>query len=300
MKKCIATFLLFTTICSANTSAITFEKGGGRFGDQLVSYLHALWMNYRTGLPILLPEIDLCDQLQLSTKHPRILDKTMAVRNISSNANFYQIAKRNTLYYIPYFPDFSYEAAYQWDAYIVIDWEDPHFLALVRENLSPKNELPKLSLPENRVSVAMHVRRGGGYDDPHGERMDVIWPMKFPPDQFYFDSLRQIDALLDHPPLHIHIFTDAIDPSEIALRYREALSDLDVTFSFREEGNRYNQNILEDFFAMLQFDCLIYPLSNFSYIPSRIGNYKVRIAPRRAEKIDGIPAITGVQIETNI
>jgi hypothetical protein len=56
------------------------------------------------------------------------------------------------------------------------------------------------------------------------------------------------------------------------------LSDLDVIFDSRKESS-CKTNILEDFFALTQFDCLIRPDSHFSIAASKIADYKVIISP---------------------
>jgi hypothetical protein len=46
-------------------------------------------------------------------------------------------------------------------------------------------------------------------------------------------------------------------------------------------GNRYDKNVLKDFFAMTKFDCLIRPASSFSVIAEIMGDFKVIIQPKK-------------------
>lgn len=289
------------------SSAVTFEPGRGRFGDQLISYLHASWVSHKTGFPIILQDFMYMDEMKLSDMHEKLSNRLY--RRFKFHLKVYtnqQISfpiNPGGLYIVPYHSDFRHEAANNVTlekrhyGYLVVDWTDQEFLEKVRTAVAPKREMPTLDLPDNRVTVAMHVRRGGGYDDRNGFNPTMAMPLKFPTDAFYLDAVRKISALTGGKPLYVHIFSDAAYPVVIAKKYEKELSDLDVMFGAREFDNAHDKNVLEDFYAMQQFDCLIYPESNYSYIPSRIWDYQIRISPNEAEVIDGRQQIVGMQIE---
>ena len=48
--------LIFSLLClvsSVKAAGVTYTFSGGRFGDNLISYLHAKWVAYRAGVPLL-------------------------------------------------------------------------------------------------------------------------------------------------------------------------------------------------------------------------------------------------------
>lgn len=67
----------------------------------------------------------------------------------------------------------------------------------------------------------------------------------------------------------------------------------------RKTENNHHSNILEDFFAMMQFDCLIRPESNFSIVASKIADFKVVINPIEFKFENGNPIITKVHTQIN-
>ena len=58
------------------------------------------------------------------------------------------------------------------------------------------------------------------------------------------------------------------------------LKDLPITFGCRKEGNRHDAHVMEDFFALMDFDCLIRSASNYSFLPSIIADYQVVMTPK--------------------
>jgi len=143
----------------------------------------------------------------------------------------------------------------------------------------------------------VHVRKGGGFDKPlfSEQRLDELdynlysdwkpsakhkttycdckYPFKFPPDKYYVDQIKKIYEILGDVPLHVHIFTDELNPSYIVNKYQQAVAHLDITFSSRPDGESYKTSIIEDLFAMTQFDCLIRSWSNFSFFADVLGDY---------------------------
>ncbi len=58
------------------------------------------------------------------------------------------------------------------------------------------------------------------------------------------------------------------------------LRDYPITFGCREKGNRHDANQMEDFFGMMEFDCLIRSVSNFTLMHTVIGDYLAIITPK--------------------
>ena len=76
---------------------------------------------------------------------------------------------------------------------------------MMRELIRPIEKIEDLNLPKNRIPVALHVRRGGGFDPPHRIKEQ---PRKFPPDIYYIEQIKFLFRYLDGLPLHIHILRE--------------------------------------------------------------------------------------------
>ena len=63
--------------------------------------------------------------------------------------------------------------------------------------------------------------------------------------------------------------------------------------------NYHNANVLEDFFSMMDFDCLIRPGSHYSRFVQRLGNNKIVIYPESFKTThDGKKIINVINIKT--
>ena len=159
--------------------------------------------------------------------------------------------------------------------------ENPKYHEKIKQLLTPLTKIKKIALPSNKISIAVHVRKGSGGDPPLYSTQiykipwaDRRWPQKFPPDQYYLDQIKKLSNLLENPPLYIHLFTDHKNPAAIVQKYKSYLNMENIEFSYQK-----NSNVLGDIFNMTRFDCFISSLSNFSFIPQILGNNKVIINP---------------------
>ena len=252
-------YLLPAIAWATNNYAVTYETPGGRLGDQLIAYMHAKWISYLYEIPLVYKPFCYSHDLVLDEKeelcealHARNYKHTLKIQNL-------QTIEENTLsdvlFITQFFPESSYELKQAKWPIFPINWKDPQFIALLRTLIYPKHPLLHQALPIDRVSVAVHVRRGGGFDDP---AQYSHWPLKFPPDNFYIAQIRKIYEILKQP-LFIYIFTDDPLPDSIAESYASALTDIDVVFAYRTEGNSHKTNVLTDLFDMMRYDCLIRP-----------------------------------------
>jgi hypothetical protein len=273
----IALCSLFHDVNSSQSCAVTYDVPGGRFGDQLINYMHAKWLSYRYGIPLLYKPFSYSYDLVLDDEEelyrgPVSFERILTVEdlNLIEEANVC-----STLFITPYFPESSYELKLQkWPSFSV-DWQDPEFLSLMRALICLKSAKPQEDLLKDRIAVACHVRKGGGFDDP---AQLSHWPLKFPPDDFYIAQIRKIYEIVQQP-LFVHIFTDDPDPELIARDYAEALADIDAVFDYRFEGNSYKSHVLTDLFDMMRYQCLIRPESNYSIVAEKLGNFDIVIHP---------------------
>ncbi|MCI5052055.1 MAG: hypothetical protein MRY21_02830 [Simkaniaceae bacterium] len=179
--------------------------------------------------------------------------------------------------------------------------DDPTFLHHFRNSIHPIQKPKRMELPKGRISVAVHIRKGGGIDNPLKseqiyhlpplpsselsrirrpfEEADLGEPLKFPPEQYYIDQIYRISEYFNHAPLYVHIFTDEKETQALLSRIKGALRLENVTWGIRDRGNGPKRHILDDLYAMTQFDCLIRSASNFSQIAQLLKDYSVVIYP---------------------
>ena len=279
--------------------AVTYELIG-RFGDNLLSYMHAKWLSLyyaRKGynLPVLYKPFLFSNQLRvhdiekgcsrerLTSLHRIISLKNHKWTDLESNSH--------VLYEIPYFPYDLEKEPGNWTAFPV-DWKDPEFKRELKRVVHPRFALPKFELLADKITVAIHVRRGGSF-----EELNLGFPFKFPDDSYYVEQLGVLDRLLGHRPLYVFIFTDDREPLKILADFQKRFEQFShITFDCRRTKTDHNLNVLEDFFALTKFDCLIRPDSNFSVCAAKISDYLVEIEPKKCYVEDHKAIISEVNI----
>lgn len=252
-------------------TAITYGLSGGRLGDNLCAYITGRWVAYKNNLPFFNQTFAFSDELALTTEETELtrlhsFKKRMNAKKAEDIAAIAAIPKNNsTLVTIPFGAD------------IIPDWKDAAFKKIIQAAIKPKQPVELHPLPEDRIAIALHVRTGGGFDSAHVRK---IMPTKFPPDSFYLDGLMQMTKQHPGKKFYVRLFTDDVDPKAVAERFKAPLKDLDVRWDFRDSGNHHKANVLEDFFNIAQFPCLIRPDSSFSQAAQRIGQTQMAYAPK--------------------
>lgn len=244
------------------------------------------------------------DQFHLSDEHQPVKKKSKLFKNRIKTTDEKDIDSTQTsvLFSIPYFPEnieyiFDKEGhCSTWEPPFHIDWEDPGFQAEVRKSLAPKHPILTPTLPTNHLTVGVHVRRGGGVDSRQ-ERKRV--PLKFPPDSYYIQQIERISKIFKDYRLYIYILTDDPNPETIANTYQSSLNNPNIHFDYRKEGNGPSTNILEDFFFIPKFDCLVICQSNFSLTASKMADFSLVITPTHPTIIDGQVVIDEVKLTFN-
>lgn len=317
-KRFLLLLILFGTISNACAkSAITYSFSGGRFGDCLVAYCHARYAAHKNDTPFIYRPFKFSDQLAMHTLHKQS-NEARTVRDIVTYPKYPEKGEKvtdlkinkdeNLLYVIPFFPECKDERERLKLWHFETDWNDKEFIQILRKEISPVFPLQKLNLPQDKLTLAVHIRRGGGYDKlfqtikrsaPVNATVnaDKVTPLKFPPDSFYIASIKKVSEYFSDQPLYVHIFTDDENPSELVAYYKKKVNKPNITYGCREKDNHYDKNILEDFFALTQFDALIRAQSNYSIIASKLGNYKIAISPAKFTWEDTELVITESYIE---
>lgn len=268
-------------------AAVTYQLKTGRFGDQLLAFSHAVWFSHTLGIPVFYKPFAYSDQLKLHLDpallregefHPR---QTYVLNSQQDYLKFFKLLSSDTaledaLFEVPYYPDstYLYEGRPQ-AQYTIVNWKDPEFLQRLRQCISPLKDLQKPLMPKGRMTVALHYRSGGGYDKPGWQQ---IFPLKGPPDAYYSEALSMLYQVVDRP-LYVFIFTDDPKPRKVRKKLSTLFTEEKMVFACREGANSHDQNVLEDFFALGEFDCLIRPDSNFSFMAAVLFPFKIIVSP---------------------
>jgi hypothetical protein len=282
--------LLIAVFVEVKAAAITYDFSGGRFGDNLISYLHAKWISYQYDLPLLYRPFPFSSELMMEEKE---LKNTYSGPKIPLHHLGFIKRDLSVLYSIAYFPENPEERPFTYIPFNV-NWEDPQFRKMAREMIAPRRALHLTKPPESTVNIAIHIREGGGFDTDHTR---INAPLKLPPIEFYIEGLLKIPPLFEGKTIYCHLFTDAMDVEPIANVFIEAAPL--VQFGNRKTRNFHALNVLEDFFSLFAFDILIHPQSNYSLVPALIHDYAVDYAPVRASNVHGQIKIEEVAFKKN-
>jgi len=261
------------------------QLSGGRFGDNLVSLSHTLYFALEHGLELRYIPFPYADQLQLANYYvPFSRDEKFAhYVTYASSLNMEAVKQKDAvLLQVGYFPisESEYTVPHTWRPFAV-NWHNEKFITELRKIIAPKHPLTLTYPPEGKTSVAVHLRRGGSYDVNLPE--EGLLTYKIPKDEFYINQIRNMVELIGVEQIYIYLFTDDDYPEELARKYQERLNIPGLEFHFREVGNNHYSNVLEDFFSLLNFECLIRSESNFAIMAEKIGNFKVVMSPALLE-----------------
>jgi hypothetical protein len=261
-------------------SAITYVTSGGRFGDQLIHYCIAKQLAIKYGIEFYYRRFDYSDRLVLSIKDSLFVEASFKNhKRIDMGYEFETppCLEKDFLYVVT--PEhWKFSAA-------DITWYGIHQTMIdeFKTLIQPLFEIKKFKFPDNMISVALHVRVGDGFDYGIQEDWTIIKPgCKFPKDEFFIDSIKKIQNHFNNPHLYIYVFTDAFDKQSVVDRLQHTLNDPSVCFAPLEKNyseQPWNEDVLEDLFFMAQFDCLVRPHSNYSFIAQLIGNHKYIALP---------------------
>ena len=279
-------------------NAIIYMGDGGRIGDKLKGYYKTKWLSYKYKIPFFYSPFG---KKYLTSKQFKLhkIERPWSKKKKKRFKRHINLRKKheNEINFKPETP-----TLYQFSYYTTITdnllikkldkkFYNEHkvFFDRIRKLIKPVARIKQISLPDNKITVAVHVRKGGGFDKPLLSRKpnyqyeDVKWPTKFPPDSYYIEQIKYLSDYFDDSPLHVHIFTDDKNPARIMNKYKKAISLPNITYSCRKKGNHHARNVLDDLFNMAyRFDCLIRPSSSFSYLAQLLGTHKLAIAPAKS------------------
>lgn len=273
--------------CRQNVSVIQM-KSGGRFGDNLLALAHALYFAQQNSYELLYSPFPYSDQLALDTIAKKYVDGAekffeRLIKYPGGSAvlpSDLRAQIRNLLFVIPYFPEscFEYTVSPQQNQFPVA-WEDQKFKDALCKLVAPRNELNLIQPKKDKISVAVHARLGGGFDVIGPGTNEKLLRYKIPHEEYYIEQIRKMSELCGHAPLYVFLFTDDRDPKGLMDRFRQKIGIPSIEFDCRKEDNAHDKNVLEDFFSIAQFDCLIRSESCYSFMAEKIGDFSIVISP---------------------
>lgn len=281
VKRVLSSLLACFLFSSSSFTHMSYNfETLGRFGDCLVGYSHARWLSYKYNFEFYYRPFPESDNLVMSKCLKKYDEKEWKEVLMIADGDLCPKEPNENVLYMTH--DFL------WNNHI--DFDDQKFLNLLRYEIRPLKKTPPVQIPKNVVSVALHVRRGGGYDHllfqtdtiatyPTRSYEDKNYPTRFPPDRYYIKQLEYIANLFPDKDIYAHIFTDDPSPELIAQKYKATLNNPRIAFGYRQQDNRYDKNVLTDFFAMMDFDCLIRAGSHYSYMAGILGRIPLEISP---------------------
>ena len=271
-------------------SAMTYLLNGGRFGDNLLSYCRAKWASRMFDIPLLYVPFPYSNELALHENEKMYTQEEhkrfrRTLHLIKKHYPYVVLKNDNTLYVC------------RWKSSIVINWDDQTFLTEIKKNITPAHEIEKITPPEGMISVAVHVRNGGTFAGDTQQEKDRC-PLRFVPEEFFIEHIHRVAQMFPEDMLYVYIFTDHPNPKELVHKFANALNNPRIIFDCRQEGNSHKSNVLEDFFSMMDFDCLIRPGSHFTRFVQRLGNNKMVIYPEGTKIVNGKRVIAKAQLKT--
>lgn len=257
-------------LCSKNNLFVTYELNSGRFGDNLISYVTAKLLSLQLGATFLYVPFPYSDQLKLHE-----LEKQLDQEKIDSYGEKIIYEREDELSYMAKNKGLIIT---KWKNRPIFYTQNYVFRNIIKDYISPIFDIDYIKFPEDIISVALHIRIGGGYDSLSAK---IKNPRRFPPFHFFVDQLKRILFMFPDKKFYVHIFTDDPDPQKLALLLKTEMRTSRITYGFRKCDNAHDLNVLEDFFNMMRFDILVRPSSCFSKLVQYLGDHKLVFIPQK-------------------
>ena len=292
--------------CTYANTVVSYELSSGRLGDHILAFAKALYISHVYKIPLIYVPFEHSECFTLDN-HPSFISHTTKVEtydtviHITPETNV-ELQDNMTCFMTNL--GSQHGAITSLDSIYTYAAQDKEFDMLLKTMLTPQISIRKLNLPTNIITVALHVRKGSGTDQPlfHANLTskqrrlqryipkmfsfyaDKHWPHKFPPDEYYINQLILLSELLNNQPLYVYLFTDDKNPALLIEKYTAALNKPNIRFDY--QTTELPESPLNDFWNMAQFDCLIRAASNFSRSSQLLGNHKIVLSIKKAFWVD--------------
>ena len=270
----VVNFLRGSQCPPRNSNAVTYDLTAGRLGDHLMEYLNAKWISHVYKLPLLYQPFEYADQFVFSQLEPFTYadcahNFTRVPLNQQEDLRKIKPTDTNKLYAVSRF-------ANAFD----LDWKKPGLNQIIKKIMQPIKHFPTIRLPKNKITIAIHVRKGSGKDN---ELVIAAQPRRFPPNSYYVGQIRKITQLFKGLPLYFHIFSDSSDTEKIVALYRRRIKSKNVSFGF-SKSSQQPEDIIKDFLDLTKFQGIIRARSNFSKAASLVADFAVSVSPEHVTR----------------
>ena len=240
----------------------------GRLGNALTAYINCKYLSYKYDVPFLYQPFPYSDQFAFHDEEiPREIWEPL-FQNKRTFEGVDDFHSASTFFVVPYFREGA--LSHRWKLRLYPDWKDQVFINLIRKSLQPRFTFNTISLPHDTINIVLHVRRGGSFDSQEVVRK---LPVKFPSDEFFFDTLKQVSEFFNNHDIYAHIMTDDLEPEKLLTKYQNELVEYkNIRFGFKK------LEIMEDFFSIPKFDCIIRGDSTFSIVASILANFILSVS----------------------
>lgn len=304
-KNSIYFCILITFQTVQSQRCISFEPWQGRLGDQLWNICKSLLLADKYKLPFICKPFSQMDQFAISQTVSENTETPTRIKKVSNESDIEKLKDKDVLFLTNFYTK-PHDLLYNYCL------EHKTFQQKLRAHFAPSSSTPPmLTLPTDIITVALHIRKGSKFDTQlssvqeyldqreiiqytkskqqlpvHSKEcktassaMDRRYPLKFPPNQYYIDAIHKLSELYNHQPLYIHLFTDHYNPEALLKKIKQAVNRDTITWATRSNRQKQETTILDDFFAMTHFKCLIRGDSSFSKVVQLLGNFQTIIYP---------------------
>lgn len=313
---------------------ITNDIGGGRTGDRIIGYIRSKKIAEEYNLPFYLSPFKYAEYFNFyyQEKHIGNRGPIKAIDNIKYLDPNSQCVYRCMVW-------LTASSIQHTNNDNITHFESINSNSNLKRLLKPCKEPTNLiKIPENYVSIAIHVRQPSGklhdlyrynfndslyssqlfditkvsltldaqkrYNDLlikrglNKKKMDEHFMYKFPPLQFYLNQLQCLIKELATEMVYIFIFTDHGNPSSLCKVFQEYLDSPQIQIKSRNFDN-YEDFIIDDLLNMARFDYLIRSNSYFAQAAQLIGSFKKVIYPKKMNWYDNYLIVEEVGIDIN-
>ncbi len=282
---------------------ITPEFTASRLDDQVLVYCKARYFSLKYSIPLSIcyPNewINNFTFSKLQKPCPSLKNTIIVHRpeDIAYNTS------QDTLFKVSYFctlPDQHDANRYAGDEFDFLHkkmFEINTLYTCLRNDLQPSTPIQLPALPKDFFTIAVHLRKGGGFDGPLFSQQlfratlknrslsrniddyaDKKWPNKFPPEQFFIDQIKRISTLLSDTKLLITIFTDDTNTHKVVQRWEPLLVHYkNIKFCCKNHTG-WQEATMENLCDMARYDCIIRGSSRFSGVAVLMGNHKLIVS----------------------
>jgi hypothetical protein len=327
VSKRIITAILFVLCIQPlflHSHALSYKLNGGRLGDHIYSFCLAKWLAYKHGIDFYYVPFESSDVFSikkyeklLTKKRKKKFKKIIRIRTEEDLVYQLKTVRENTLFLVEFLAKICARQGIKktdplMKGTVAANWlflfmkQNPQFEAAIKRDLKLQQNFHDIDAPREMITIAVHVRKGGGFDAPliscqyidqefvdvglqqrdnsHNDQADRKHPLKFPPEQYYVEQLIKIADMLNDRPIWVCIFTDDQDPEGLVKRFEQRINRSNVKLVAAHNGhNIFQKNMLEDVYQMACFDCLVKPASHFSWIAQLIGRHRMIVYPQWVE-----------------